>query len=109
MAGAAAKKLPVGSSEWIQNERVQTGQYVAQEAEEFGFSVRNEMEWLNEHMAEIFSKGQVYINPSTSTFTSDDANQFVATSPMYSKHQVNYAARHLGLHASKAFLASDSH
>jgi hypothetical protein len=34
-------------------------QIAAAEAEEFTFSARNEIEWLNEHMAEIFSKNQV--------------------------------------------------
>lgn len=29
------------------------------EAEEYMFSARNEVEWLNEHMAEIFSENQV--------------------------------------------------
>lgn len=61
MAGAKAKTQPPGSAGWIQSEREQAGQFVEQEAEEFSFSVRNELEWLNEHMAEIFSKNQVYV------------------------------------------------
>ena len=63
MAGARVKTQPVGSSGWIQSEREQSSQFVLQEAEEFSFSVRNELEWLNEHMAEIFSKNQVYVMP----------------------------------------------
>lgn len=31
---------------------------VDQEMEEVEYPVRHEMEWLNEHMTEIFSKGQ---------------------------------------------------
>ena len=55
MAAARAKAANVGSAQWIQKERDQAGEFVEQELEEFGYSVRNEMEWLNEHMAEIFS------------------------------------------------------
>lgn len=50
-----AVALAVGSSEWIQQERQQLSQFYGQEQEDFGFSVRNDTEWLNEHMAEIFS------------------------------------------------------
>ena len=50
----------VGSAQWIQNERDHGSQLVDQEVEEFSFSVRNEFEWLNEHMADIFSKKQMY-------------------------------------------------
>ena len=60
MAGARAKTKPVGSTQCIQSESDQVDHFVGQEAEEFSYSVRNELEWLNEHMAEIFSKNQVY-------------------------------------------------
>lgn len=59
MAATKGKLPAVGSWAWIQSEQEQAGQFVAQEAEEFGYSVRNELEWLNEHMADIFSKNQV--------------------------------------------------
>jgi len=58
---AVRSKLPVGSAPWIVSERRQADELVEQEAEEFGYSVRNEMEWLNEHMAEIFSSTQLYV------------------------------------------------
>lgn len=61
MAVARSKAAGIGSSQWIQKEREQAGEFVEQEVEEFGYSVRNEMEWLNEHMAEIFSAGAVYV------------------------------------------------
>ena len=67
MAGARAKSQAIGSSEWIQNEREQSAQFMDQEVEEFSYSVRNELEWLNEHMAEIFSKNQVYAPSPTPT------------------------------------------
>ncbi len=34
-------------------------QFGVQEAEDFAFAARNEVEWLNEHMADIFTKTQV--------------------------------------------------
>lgn len=52
--------LPVGSAQWVQDENRQISQFGIQEIEDFNFSARNEVEWLNEHMADIFSKNQVY-------------------------------------------------
>ncbi|KAK4552018.1 hypothetical protein LTR86_010695 [Recurvomyces mirabilis] len=59
MAASKAKTAPVGSANWIQSERDQARVFVDQEAEEFSFSVRNDLEWLNEHMAEVLSDGNV--------------------------------------------------
>ena len=50
----------MGSEQWINDENDQVTQFCTQEAEDFAFSARNEVEWLNEHMAEVFSKSQVY-------------------------------------------------
>lgn len=50
--------VPVGSASWVSAERNSALQFMQQEVEEFSFSARNEMEWLNEHMADIFSKTQ---------------------------------------------------
>ena len=58
---AARGKVPaIGSAQWILNERHQANDLVTQEVEDFGFSVRNELEWLNEHMGDIFAKEGVY-------------------------------------------------
>jgi len=54
-------QLPVGSAQWINDENDQVTQFCDQEIEDFTFSARNEVEWLNEHMAEIFSKNQVNV------------------------------------------------
>ena len=59
MASTRTKPQPVGSSGWIQTERDQSAQFVDQEVEEFGYSVRNELEWLNEHMGDIFARNNV--------------------------------------------------
>ncbi|KAG8528184.1 uncharacterized protein KY384_007101 [Bacidia gigantensis] len=62
MAAIRARAQPViGSSQWIQDENAQVSLFCGQEAEDFVFSARNEVEWLNEHMAEIFSKDQVNV------------------------------------------------
>ncbi|KAL4957621.1 hypothetical protein BDW69DRAFT_13702 [Aspergillus filifer] len=53
-AGARAQK-PVGSAAWISTEKENVTQLVDQEMEEIEFPVQFEMEWLNEHMAEVFS------------------------------------------------------
>lgn len=55
----ANPRLQVGSTSWITEERTAALQLVNAEAEEFSFSARNDVDWLNEHMAEIFSKNQV--------------------------------------------------
>ncbi|KAI9710878.1 MAG: hypothetical protein M1812_007330 [Candelaria pacifica] len=52
---------PVGSMDWISHERGQVSQFADQENEDFAFSARNEVDWLNEHMAEIFNKNQVNV------------------------------------------------
>lgn len=52
---------PVGSAAWISAEKENIAQLVNQEIEEIEYPVRHEMLWLNEHMAEIFSKNQVSV------------------------------------------------
>ncbi|KAL5377687.1 hypothetical protein DPSP01_009612 [Paraphaeosphaeria sporulosa] len=56
MAAARSRVPAIGSARWVLDERKQADDLVAQEVEDFGFSVRNELEWLNEHMAEIFAQ-----------------------------------------------------
>ena len=56
--------LPVGSLQWINDENAQVDRHCEQELEDFGFSARNELEWLNEHMADIFAKDQMYVTAS---------------------------------------------
>jgi hypothetical protein len=60
---AARTNINVGSASWALSERLQAAQFIEQETEEFSFSVRNDMEWLNEHMSEIFSKNQLWAIP----------------------------------------------
>ncbi|KAL8802010.1 MAG: hypothetical protein Q9182_004087 [Xanthomendoza sp. 2 TL-2023] len=51
----------IGSMPWLDQENQHVAQFTAQEADDFAFSVRNELDFLNEHMAELFSKNQVNI------------------------------------------------
>ena len=55
-------RLPVGSAAWIAEERSSALTIADSEIEEFSFSARNEMDWLNEHMAEIFSENQMCVD-----------------------------------------------
>lgn len=62
---AARSKAPIiGSAGWILEERHQSNDLVAQELEDFGFSVRNELEWLNEHMFDISANNGQYVAPA---------------------------------------------
>ncbi|KAI0478877.1 hypothetical protein GGR56DRAFT_348023 [Xylariaceae sp. FL0804] len=61
MAGPRAARLQVGSAPWITEERSSAMQIAQSEVEEFTFSARNDLDWLNEHMAEIFSENQINV------------------------------------------------
>ncbi|KAJ5169938.1 uncharacterized protein N7500_002721 [Penicillium coprophilum] len=58
MAASARAQKPVGSAPWIAAEKENMAELVEQEMEEVEYPVRHELDWLNEHMTEIFSKGQ---------------------------------------------------
>jgi len=62
---ARSKSVAIGSAGWLLEERHQSNTLVAQELEDFGFSVRNELEWLNEHMSDIFANNGQYAAPAT--------------------------------------------
>lgn len=64
MSAARSKVPAIGSAQWILEERHQSNDLVSQELEDFGFSVRNELEWLNEHMTDIFAKDGQYVAPA---------------------------------------------
>ncbi|ROW09692.1 hypothetical protein VMCG_02211 [Cytospora schulzeri] len=54
-------RQPVGSAAWCAEERSSALQVSQSEIEEFSYSARNELEWLNEHMAEVFSENQINV------------------------------------------------
>lgn len=50
----------IGSAAWIAAEKENVARLLEQEMEDVEFPVRHEMDWLNEHMAEIFSTNHLY-------------------------------------------------
>lgn len=60
-------KAPVGSAEWLLSERKQVNDLVAQDVEDIGYSVQTELDWLNEHMGDIFSRKDLYVWPVNPT------------------------------------------
>jgi hypothetical protein len=56
-------KAPVGSAQWLLSERKQVNDLVDQDVEDIGYSVQTELEWLNEHMADIFTRKDLYVGP----------------------------------------------
>ncbi|KAJ6444516.1 inner centromere protein [Purpureocillium lavendulum] len=61
MATMRGPRLQVGSSAWIAEERSSALGITQVEVEEFSFSARNELDWLNEHMASIFNENETNI------------------------------------------------
>lgn len=67
--------MQVGSSRWIAEERGVALQVADSEVEEFSFSARNELDWLNEHMAGIFNENEVYASIAMMTLRNIEADQ----------------------------------
>lgn len=53
--------MQVGSGPWIAEERSSATNIAHSEVEEFTFSVQNDLDWLNEHMAEVFGENQINV------------------------------------------------
>lgn len=62
MAAMRGPRTQVGSADWITEERASALNIAQAEAEEFSFSVRNEFDWLNEHMADVFNENEMYVH-----------------------------------------------
>ncbi|KAK6507354.1 hypothetical protein TWF481_005791, partial [Arthrobotrys musiformis] len=55
---ASRSALPeVGSPQWIFNELADAHRKEADHFEDFTIAFRNELEWLTEHMADVFTQG----------------------------------------------------
>lgn len=61
-AMAGRTRMQVGSGPWIAEERSSATQIAQSEVEEFTFSVQNDFDWLNEHMADVFSENQMCVD-----------------------------------------------
>ncbi|KAJ0164178.1 Inner centromere protein-related protein pic1 [Colletotrichum tanaceti] len=68
MATMRGTRVPVGSALWVNEERTTALSIVQAEAEEFSFAAKNEFDWLNEHMAEIFNENEMH--PLSDVFSS---------------------------------------
>ena len=130
MNGSRGARLPVGSAPWIAEERSSALQITQTEVEEFSFSARNEFDWLNEHMAEIFTENQMWVNgltekkrgrvvmtgghqsPLKTTLPVHGWLTYVAAGvemlPRYSRRPVNYEARRLERFGNRIRLKTES-
>ncbi|CRK12924.1 hypothetical protein BN1708_010678 [Verticillium longisporum] len=61
MAAMRGARVPVGSATWMAGERSSAEDIVKTETEEFSYSVRNEFDWLNEHMADVFNENAINV------------------------------------------------
>lgn len=59
MAAMRGKRVPVGSASWIADERASALSFAQSEVDEFAFSVHNDIDWLNEHMADVFNENEM--------------------------------------------------
>lgn len=96
-AGARAQK-PVGSAAWISTEKENVSQLVDQEMEEAEYPVSHEMDWLNEHMAEIINNNQLCV--ATTEFYAFAmlpcyTNCSIAILQRLSRHRGSYEVRRL--------------
>lgn len=57
----SSQTFPHGSAPWLVTEQGVVNQFMIEEVENFSFKVRNQMDWLNGHMEEIFAPGNVYV------------------------------------------------
>lgn len=65
---ASKLQTAVGSAAWIAAEKENVAQLLEQEKEDIVYPAQHEMEWLNEHMAEIFNKNQLCVVPMCCCF-----------------------------------------
>lgn len=56
---ATRAQKPVGSAPWLSTEKENIVQMVDQEMEEVQYPVTHELNWLDEHMGEVFNKNQL--------------------------------------------------
>jgi hypothetical protein len=54
------KIAAVGSLAWVSDERSIIKKLEDQDVEDIAFAVRTDMDWLNEHMANIFERPILY-------------------------------------------------
>jgi hypothetical protein len=66
-----AKATTIGTASWIAAEKENALQLLQNETEELVYPAQHQLEWLNEHMAEIFSRDHLYVHKMTRYCASD--------------------------------------
>lgn len=66
----AARTTAVGTPSWIAAEKENALHVFQNEKEEVIYPAQHQLEWLNEHMAEIFSKSHLYVKLGDIVFRS---------------------------------------
>ncbi|KAL2754281.1 hypothetical protein ACRALDRAFT_1081382 [Sodiomyces alcalophilus JCM 7366] len=61
MAAMRRARVPVGSASWITDERASALSFAEAEVQEFAFSAHNDVDWLNEHMADVFNENEINV------------------------------------------------
>jgi hypothetical protein len=56
----ATRTTAVGTASWIACEKENALQLLQNEKEEVIYPAQHQLEWLNEHMAEVFSRSHLY-------------------------------------------------
>ena len=69
MAAMRGPRVQVGSATWIADERKTAVDIAKSEADEFAFSARNDFDWLNEHMADVFNENDMSVSTLPRLFT----------------------------------------
>lgn len=100
MAMRPGSRPPVGSAAWCTDERSSALEITRSEVEEFSYSARNELEWLNEHMSDIFSENQMYVFDASNNVIWHGVDTDIVTLPTFSRLQENSVGRHRGPRAS---------
>lgn len=59
MSRPRGKAATVGSEEWLTNEAKLMNELIFADMEDFAYEARRELEWINEHMAEVLDDRQM--------------------------------------------------
>ncbi|SPN99650.1 uncharacterized protein DNG_02502 [Cephalotrichum gorgonifer] len=81
-------RLAIGSTSWVSDERSAALQATVSEVEEFSYSVRNDFDWLNEHMAGIFDENEINVAEMFKT-----PGKLRGKTPRTARKQINGEAR----------------
>ena len=93
MAAMRGQRLQVGSGAWIADERNAAFNIAQSEVEEFSYSARNELDWLNEHMAGIFNENETYVCSLQLCTEHETADNRIETLQRLLRHQESFVEK----------------